>query len=188
MSNFPLRYITVHAAATKPSMDIGVNEIRQWHLEKGWNDVGYHYIIRRDGSIEKGRQDHIVGAHVGKNNTGNLGICLVGGVSEHDVNKPEDNFTSEQYTALSKLLARLIKENPNAKLMGHNDFPGYKSRGCPCFNQHVYFEWLIKSINSLYKPDDWFDVSKYNWKENIPSDWKLPNNFYDEIIKIKEKK
>jgi len=48
-----IRYITIHAAATTPSMDIGVKEIREWHLARGWRDVGYHFVIRRDGTLEK---------------------------------------------------------------------------------------------------------------------------------------
>ena len=56
-------YLVVHCSATPPEMDIGVEEIRRWHMRTGGENVGYHYIIRRDGSIEKGRTDGTPGAH-----------------------------------------------------------------------------------------------------------------------------
>lgn len=183
MSNLPPRYITVHASATSPSMDIGVDDIREWHLARGWNDIGYHFVIRRDGTLEKGRDISVIGAHVGNNNTKNIGICMAGGVTEHDKNKPEDNFTSAQYTALTKLIVSLLKQYPSAILKGHNDFPGYETRGCPCFDQHTYFEWVRVSMAAMYKPDDWYDNSKYDWRQHSPKTWRLPETFYDAVEK-----
>ena len=56
--------IVIHCAATKPSMDIGYDEIRKWHVEdNGWDDVGYHYIIKRDGTLQTGRDESMVGSH-----------------------------------------------------------------------------------------------------------------------------
>jgi N-acetylmuramoyl-L-alanine amidase len=59
-----INWLVIHTAATRPSMDIGAKEIRRWHKAKGWSDIGYHYVIRRDGRVEKGRPDARVGAHV----------------------------------------------------------------------------------------------------------------------------
>ncbi|NVD05374.1 lysozyme [Vibrio sp. JPW-9-11-11] len=104
-SHHPLRAITVHCSVRPPSQAIGVEAIRKWHLAKGWRDVGYHYVITRQGDIEQGRSLHQIGAHVSGHNRGNIGICLVGGCDEH--NQPQDNFTLAQRKALFELIARL---------------------------------------------------------------------------------
>ena len=79
------KYIVIHCAATKPSMDIGAAEIRKWHTDppRNWDDIGYHYVVRRSGTIEKpmlevGRYLEIPGAHVANHNHESIGICLVG--------------------------------------------------------------------------------------------------------------
>lgn len=141
-----MRYLTIHCAATTASMDIGVDEIRRWHTDpkphgRGWRDVGYHYVIRRDGTLERGRPEHVTGAHVGGYNTGNLGICMAGGVKD-DGKTPEDNFTQAQWDALRALLTELHQRYPQAVIMGHNGFPGHESRGCPCFDWRAYRDAL----------------------------------------------
>ena len=84
-------YLIIHCAATKPSMDIGVNEIRKWHLDRGWRDVGYHYMIRRNGEVELGRRNDDMGAHASGYNHNSIGVCLIGGMAE--ANSAENNFT-----------------------------------------------------------------------------------------------
>ena len=78
--------IVVHCAATKPSMDIGFRtEIRKWHVEdNGWDDVGYHYIIKRDGTVEVARAEAFQGAHAPAVNSKSIAICLVGGMAEDE--------------------------------------------------------------------------------------------------------
>jgi N-acetylmuramoyl-L-alanine amidase len=83
--------LVVHCAATKASMDIGAKEIRRWHKDRGWDDIGYHYVIRRNGDVEIGRPENAVGAHVAGKNSTSVGICLVGGID--DAGKPKANFT-----------------------------------------------------------------------------------------------
>lgn len=165
MKHLPPKYFTVHAAATYPSMDIGIEWIKRIHVnQNGWSDVGYHYFIRRDGTIEKGRPDYRVGAHVGANNTGNLGICMAGGLKE-GTQEPEDNFTDAQYTSLTKLLTELHREYPDAEVRGHNEFPRYYNRGCPCFRIDLYRDYLYRAWADLpYLDSDWYDQSKYHWK------------------------
>lgn len=148
-----MRYITLHAAATTASMDIGVAEIRQWHLARGWRDVGYHYVIRRDGTVEQGRAEHVQGAHVGGHNRGNLGVCMAGGVKD-DGETPENNFTPAQWDALRSLLTDLHERYPEAIIMGHNGFPGHESRGCPCFNWRAYRDALHNEYWAD-KPEPW---------------------------------
>lgn len=137
MTEIPQRkstgYIVIHCAATRPSMDIGVKEIRKWHMAKGWADIGYHFVIRRNGKIEAGRGVDLVGAHEPTRNRNGVAICLVGGVSEKDFTKAEDNYTPKQWTALEKQVAALLAKYPKAKVCGHRDCPGVK-KACPSFD------------------------------------------------------
>lgn len=129
-------YIVVHCAATKPSMDIGRKEIDQWHRKRGWLKIGYHYVIRRDGTVETGREVDEVGAHVLNHNANTVGICLVGGLDE-DM-KPEANFTDAQYASLRTLIYQLLVLYPDAKIRGHSDFD--KGRACPCFDVEAWWK------------------------------------------------
>jgi len=134
--------IIVHCAATKPSMDIGVKEIRNWHLDRGWSDVGYHYIIRRNGKIEKGRSIDVVGAHARGHNKNSIGICLVGGVNENG--KADDNFAIIQYQKLIMLIDFLAITFPGSEILGHRDLPGV-TKECPCFDIKAWFKFETKS-------------------------------------------
>lgn len=135
-----IQYLVVHCAASRPSMDIGVTDIRRWHLQRGFLDIGYHYVIRRDGTVEKGRADTTPGAHVQNYNGKSLGICLAGGVTEHDVNVAEDNFTPPQFAALHELLTRLQATHPKAQIVGHRDLN--KGKACPSFDVK---EWVARN-------------------------------------------
>ena len=86
-------FIVVHCAVTSPLMDIGLKEIDRWHRARGFLKVGYHFIIRRDGTFEQGRQLHEPGAHAKGYNHRSVGICMVGGVEEADKKTPQNNFT-----------------------------------------------------------------------------------------------
>lgn len=124
--------IFVHCSATKPSMDIGLREIRQWHKEKGWLDVGYHFIIRRDGTIEEGRPVDVVGSHVQGWNEKSVGVCLVGGID--DKGKFAANFATQQMSALKTVLFDLKGKYPQATVMAHHDVA---PKACPSFDlQH----------------------------------------------------
>ena len=127
----------VHCSYTKPSMDIGYNEIYQWHVrDNGWSDVGYNYIIKRNGLLENGRDldkdgnvDEEVGAHARGHNANSIGICLVGGM---DAKGDADcNFTIAQYETLAILWSGLEIKFPGIKLSGHRD---YSDKECPCFD------------------------------------------------------
>jgi N-acetylmuramoyl-L-alanine amidase len=132
-------YIVIHCSATKPSMDIGTAEIRKWHKDKGWSDIGYHAVIRRNGIREQGRNLDEIGAHVSGFNSLSVGICLVGGISEKGL--PENNFTKAQFSTLKKIVSEYKKLWPTAIVQGHRDFPGvYKE--CPCFDA---IDWWRKN-------------------------------------------
>lgn len=131
-TNTNIRYLVVHCSASPASLDVGVKEIDKWHRARGFLKIGYHFVIRRDGTIEKGRKENEVGAHVEGHNTGSLGICLVGGVKA-DGKTSECNFTRHQYESLKKLLLELSNRHPNALALGHRDFPNVH-KDCPCFD------------------------------------------------------
>ena len=136
------KYIAVHCAATPAGMDIGVKEIDRWHRQKGFLKVGYHFVIRRAGQIELGRDEDEIGAHVQGYNAVSIGVCLVGGVDADDVSKAENNFTEEQFSTLRTLLERLQIQYPDAEVLGHRDFPDV-AKACPSFDVRA---WL-KSTN-----------------------------------------
>lgn len=120
--------IIIHCAYTPPSMDIGAAEIRQWHLARGWSDIGYHYVIRRNGEIEAGRALQTIGAHAKGYNRHSIGVCLVGG-------KPDCNFTADQWESLHSLANELTAMHPGADLIGHNEV---SPKSCPQFDVRAW--------------------------------------------------
>ena len=132
--------IIIHCAATKKSMDIGYKEIREWHVDQnGWDDVGYHYIIRRNGKLEKARPEEYSGAHAPSHNSRSIGICLVGGMA--DDGGPENNFTLEQFLTLKDLVNMVMnKYSDITEVLGHCDVQDNKPN-CTGFNVK---EWLNK--------------------------------------------
>lgn len=131
-------HIIIHCSATKPSMDIGVREIRMWHKQQGWLDVGYHYIIKRDGTVQEGRPCDVVGSHVKNHNSNSVGVCLVGGVDEKM--KPDANYTVDQWAALETVVKDLKEKFPTASVKGHNEFDAGKA--CPSFNVQSWLKSL----------------------------------------------
>ena len=123
--------VVVHCTATKPSQNINIDDVRQWHVDKGWSDVGYHYVIDRQGALQHGRPEASKGAHAKGYNALSIGVCLVGGVDEQGV--PDANFTKAQYDTLKFLLNNLTVKYPDARVLGHRDLPGVHKQ-CPCFD------------------------------------------------------
>ena len=123
--------IIIHCSAVRPGQQSGFREIDLWHRQRGWkNGCGYHFIVRRDGSVENGRPIEMVGAHCVNHNSHSIGVCYEGGL---DINgKAADTRTPEQKTALRELLVRLHQEFPKAPILGHNVFNPMKN--CPCFD------------------------------------------------------
>ena len=115
----------IHASASPNNRDIGVKEITRWHKERGWKSCGYHFIIRRDGTIELGRPLEQIGAHVAGHNKDSIGTCLVGaGLSLAD-------FNPAQLNALKGLHEGLASRFPNITLHGHRE---YANKSCPGFD------------------------------------------------------
>lgn len=126
------KYIAIHCSATRPAMDVGAKEIRSWHKAQGWEDIGYHFVIRRDGRVEKGRPVDAIGAHVAGFNATSVGVCMVGGLSQKKM-EPDNNFTTEQWASLKDLVGKLVEKYPGAIVRGHRDFPKV-NKACPSFD------------------------------------------------------
>lgn len=121
--------IIIHCSATPEGRKVTVDEIKQWHLQRGWKDIGYHYIIYLDGTIHKGRPESVIGAHCSGYNKNSIGICYIGGCDKNM--QPKDTRTVGQKRALLEILRRLKRDYPNATLHGHNEFA---KKACPSFN------------------------------------------------------
>ena len=131
--------IILHCSATREGQHITVETIRQWHLKRGWRDIGYHYVIYIDGSVHEGRPIEQVGAHTKGQNTGSIGICYVGGV-EKDGKTPKDTLNELQETAMVNLIKALREEYWDMTLHGHNE---YAAKACPSFKVYEKFNWLL---------------------------------------------
>lgn len=131
--------IIIHCSATPEGENCTVEQIRAQHKKQGWSDIGYHYVIYRDGTVHEGRSVDVQGAHCadGGGNIGSIGICYVGGVEAQRNGVPysklraKDTRTLSQKAALMKLLGELRTLYPEAKIYGHNDF---SNKACPCFD------------------------------------------------------
>jgi len=122
--------IIVHCTATPEGRDVTVDEIRRWHVEeRNWSDIGYHWIVTLNGTLEKGRPEHIQGAHAKGFNKNSIGLCYVGGVDE-DM-KPKDTRTEGQKGTIKCILEDLKGRYPNAEIIGHRDV---SSKACPSFD------------------------------------------------------
>jgi len=122
--------IILHCSATQPSQDIDAATIRKWHLQRGWKDIGYHYVIRLDGVLEAGRPIASVGAHAKGHNKDSIGICYVGGLDQKG--RPYNTMNGRQLDTLKRLVYALcITLNKPLALNGHNE---YSSKACPSFS------------------------------------------------------
>ena len=136
MARLETKYIVVHCSQTRPSQNIGVKEIDRWHRERGWLKVGYARVIKRDGTIEQGRDDDELQAHVKNYNHISTSVCVVGGAKEENWKEPEDNFTGEQWESLKKVLEEQVIKYPKARIVGHYELDERKT--CPNFNVREY--------------------------------------------------
>ena len=129
--------IVIHCSATSPVLDVGRAEIDQWHKARGWAGIGYHFVIRREGALEHGREATKVGAHARGHNTRSIGVCLIGGVDE--TGRPSTNFTQAQWVTLQRLLVALKLVWPAAEVIGHNEV---SAKACPSFDVQAWLAAL----------------------------------------------
>lgn len=124
-----LKEIILHCTATKEGHDYSVEQVRKWHLDRGFNDIGYHFIIRLDGTVEAGRPLETVGAHCKGHNANSIGIAYVGGLDKNG--RPKDTRTLPQKEAMRRLVHDLKQCFPRLEVHCHNE---YSTKSCPCFS------------------------------------------------------
>lgn len=122
--------VIIHCSATPTGRDVGVKEITVWHIKRGWVGIGYHFVIRINGKVEKGRPIDTIGAHCIGLNTTSIGICLVGGI-DPITKKSVPDYTEIQMQSLAKLITSIKKRYPLVTVHGHNEFA---KKDCPCFD------------------------------------------------------
>ena len=120
--------IVIHCSAVRPDQTSSAAQIDAWHKAKGWKAIGYHYVIRRNGKIEPGRSEEVVGSHCQGHNAHSIGICYEGGLDIRG--QPADTRTEAQKLAMRVLLEELHKSYPRACIVGHHDLNPLKA--CPC--------------------------------------------------------
>ena len=131
-----VKEIIIHCSATREEQQVSVDTIRDWHLAKGWNDIGYHFYVELDGTIKKGRDIDKIGAHCKGHNRNSIGICYCGGV-ETDGKTPKDTRTQEQKDSLLNVLKTLKAMYPEAVIYSHNEFA---NKACPSFDATEEYE------------------------------------------------
>ena len=119
--------IILHCSASPDYMDIGASTIRQWHKDRGWSDIGYHYVVRRNGEIEKGRPDEKIGAHARGANSKSIGICWVG------INSPSPEQEKSLFSLIHDLMGKYSVKIEN--VLGHSEAV-QTGKTCPNLNMN----------------------------------------------------
>lgn len=127
-----VRFIVVHCSATRCDRDFTVEQLLKCHKARGFRTIGYHFYIRRNGTVTQHRRLLEVGAHCRPYNRCSIGVCYEGGLDADG--KPADTRTPEQKEQMKKLVKRLKTLFPKARVVGHRDLPGTTPKACPCFD------------------------------------------------------
>ena len=130
-TNRKINSIILHCSATVDGKQVTVDDITKWHKARGFNTIGYHYVIYLDGTVHVGRNIDVIGAHCEGHNTGSIGICYVGGIAK-DHKTPKDTRNDAQRNALRELVKKLLDTYllKPANVHCHNE---YAAKACPCF-------------------------------------------------------
>jgi N-acetylmuramoyl-L-alanine amidase len=135
----PLKRIILHCTATPEGKHFDVATIRRWHVkDRGWKDIGYHYVIYIDGSVHEGRPVEQTGAHTSGHNADSIGVVYVGGCDSKM--KAKDTLNEAQETAMVNLIKALREQHGEMSLHGHNEFA---AKACPSFKVKDKFGWLL---------------------------------------------
>lgn len=148
MNPAKIKFVTIHCAATPRGRDDKTATINSYDI-KQWGQISYHYVIELDGTIVPNLRHDQLGAHVGKHNTGNLGICYIGGIEKDGT--AADTRTDAQKASMAQLVARLKREIPGVRMLGHRDWsPDVNGNGkvdkfewlksCPCFDVAAWMQ------------------------------------------------
>lgn len=132
MAQAAIKYLTIHCAATPRGRDVKAPTISKWDQDK-FGQTSYHHVIELDGTVVRTLRDDQKGAHTGGANTGNIGVCYVGGVEANKAMTPADTRTDAQKVALRKIVAEYRAKYPGIVVRGHRDWPGVK-KACPSFD------------------------------------------------------
>lgn len=122
--------IILHCSATVEENDIGIETIRKWHINRGFNDIGYHYVIYIDGSVHEGRKEDKIGAHCTGRNKNSIGICYIGGLDKEK--KPKDTRTEEQKISMYQLVDEILDKYKLTVDNVHCHYE-YANKACPSF-------------------------------------------------------
>ena len=144
--------IMIHCSATRAGRDYRAADIDKWHRQQGFAEIGYHFVVDLDGTIEVGRGIEKVGAHCRGHNAQSIGICYVGGLDAKG--RPADTRTQAQRDALETLVYVLVSTYPIEDICGHRDTspdangdgeiaPDEWIKDCPCFNVRDEFSLAI---------------------------------------------
>lgn len=143
-------YIVIHYSATPIERDFTAHDIDQMHRARGFSKIGYHYFIRKDGTVETGRDlsqpgRFEVGAHSKGENSVSVGICYEGGVRASSPNVGFDSRTDEQKIAMVATVKKLLDRFPRAVVKGHRDMPGASTQ-CPGFDAAAWWDGVAKGL------------------------------------------
>lgn len=134
-----IKFIVLHCSATKEGQNFQASDIDRFHRQRGFQKIGYHYLVTLEGTIQKGREEIETGAHVRGHNSNSIGVCYIGGLDGKG--NPKDTRTASQKKALLSLLSHLKNKYPRAIIQGHRDFPGVR-KACPCFDAKKEYQNL----------------------------------------------
>lgn len=134
-----LNRIILHCTATRAGEQINVKQIDKWHRDRGWSEIGYHYVLYADGTIATGRDIRKKGAHVKGHNHDSVGVAYVGGLDKNKT--PKDTMTMQQEMAFLHLVNSLRVVFGDMSVHGHNE---YSSKACPSFDVQEKYNFLNK--------------------------------------------
>ena len=130
-----VKYLVVHCSDSPHGRGDNAESIHCWHLSRGWDGIGYHYVITEDGTIENGRPEYWSGAHVSGYNHKSIGVCLIG----------EGVYTLKQFHSLEHLISKLKIKYPGAEITGHSNMDS--SKGCPLFDVKEWSARIVINCN-----------------------------------------
>lgn len=150
-----------HCSATSPKQDIHAADIAQMHKARGWDDIGYHIVISREGLVAWGENPRVAGAHAKGHNATSIAVCMVGGVDKNG--EAENNFTPEQWESARATYLFLARVYPDAEHVGHRDLSDDRDgdgriqrhefmKDCPCFSVKQWEENDLQPVTDLYAP------------------------------------
>ena len=135
-------HIAIHCSATEAGKPFKAVDIQGWHLQRGFADIGYHFVVYLDGTVVRGRPLDAVGAHVEGYNATSVGVCYIGGIYG---GQAYDTRTDAQKKAMLELLQALKAVYPNAVIQGHKNFPNV-AKACPCFDARTEYAKVAGTV------------------------------------------